>query len=117
VEWAGAHKADIRGMRLLNHNLTPVQRDQSDAAMNYRSHWAIDFSVFPKLLHRAGLVTFTLDKLARRIGLADYLRLTLETVSQKITRLEREGLIELRGAREVIGPDIERLTAEANIDS
>jgi CRP/FNR family transcriptional regulator len=50
-----------------------------------------------------------------RTELADYLGLTLETVSRNVTRLKRKGLIELRGAREVIVPDFERLSAEAPV--
>ncbi|MGO8953781.1 MAG: Crp/Fnr family transcriptional regulator [Rhodomicrobium sp.] len=52
-----------------------------------------------------------------RSELADYLGLTLETVSRKISRLKSKGLIELRGTREVIVPDIEVLAAVANMDS
>jgi CRP/FNR family transcriptional regulator len=48
-----------------------------------------------------------------RTELADYLGLTLETVSRNVTRLRRQGLIELRSAREVIVMDFERLSAEA----
>lgn len=49
--------------------------------------------------------------------LADYLGLTLETVSRKISRLKSKGLIELRGTREVIVPDVELLASIANMDS
>lgn len=52
-----------------------------------------------------------------RSELADYLGLTLETVSRKISRLKSKGLIELRGTREVIVPSIERLASIANLDS
>ncbi len=52
-----------------------------------------------------------------RSELADYLGLTLETVSRKISRLKYKGVIELRGTREVIVPNIEVLAALANMDS
>jgi CRP/FNR family transcriptional regulator, anaerobic regulatory protein len=52
-----------------------------------------------------------------RSELADYLGLTLETVSRMIGKLKRIGLIELRSTREVIVPDIARLAAAASIDS
>ena len=52
-----------------------------------------------------------------RSELADYLGLTLETVSRKISRLKYKGVIELRGTREVIVPDIGVLSVVANMDS
>lgn len=52
-----------------------------------------------------------------RSELADYLGLTLETVSRKISRLKYKGVIELRGTREVIVPDIAVLAVVANMDS
>ncbi len=52
-----------------------------------------------------------------RSEVADYLGLTLETVSRKINRLKSKGLIELRTAREVVVPDIERLSAVADMDN
>ncbi len=52
-----------------------------------------------------------------RSELADYLGLTLETVSRMVGKLKRKGLIELRSTREVIVPDIEFLAEVANMDS
>ncbi len=52
-----------------------------------------------------------------RSELADYLGLTLETVSRKISRLKSKGLIELRSTRDVVVPNIELLAAVANMDS
>ncbi len=51
-----------------------------------------------------------------RSELADYLGLTLETVSRKISRLKRKGLIELRTTREIVVPDIELLASVANME-
>ncbi len=51
-----------------------------------------------------------------RSELADYLGLTLETVSRKISGLKRKGLIELRSTREIVVPDIELLAEVANMD-
>jgi len=51
-----------------------------------------------------------------RSELADYLGLTLETVSRKISQLKQEGLIELRSTRDIVVPDIERLAEAANMD-
>ncbi|MFY9642889.1 MAG: Crp/Fnr family transcriptional regulator [Rhodomicrobium sp.] len=52
-----------------------------------------------------------------RSELADYLGLTLETVSRMIGQLKRKGLIELRSTREVIVPDIALLADVANMDT
>jgi CRP/FNR family transcriptional regulator len=51
-----------------------------------------------------------------RSELADYLGLTLETVSRKISGLKRKGLIELRSTREIVVPDLELLAEVANMD-
>ncbi len=44
-----------------------------------------------------------------RADLADYLGLTLETVSRQITKLKTAGIIELADNREIIVPDIDAL--------
>lgn len=51
-----------------------------------------------------------------REAMADYLGLTLETVSRQISGLKKAGIIELVGKRHVIIPDIERLLAETGDD-
>ena len=45
-----------------------------------------------------------------RADLADFLGLTLETVSRQITKLKTEGVIKLIDNREIVVPDIEALT-------
>lgn len=52
-----------------------------------------------------------------REAMADYLGLTLETVSRQISALKREGVIELIGKRHVTVPDMDRLMFEAGDDS
>ncbi len=52
----------------------------------------------------------------KREEIADYLGLTIETVSRNITRLKHKGLIELKSAREICVPDLERLIAEASVE-
>ncbi len=52
-----------------------------------------------------------------REAMADYLGLTLETVSRQISALKRDGLIELAGKRHVTIPDFHRLLEEAGDDS
>lgn len=51
-----------------------------------------------------------------RAAMADYLGLTLETVSRQITALRQDGVIVLQGLRHVIVPDIDRLRGEAGAD-
>ncbi|OIQ27042.1 MAG: transcriptional regulator [Alphaproteobacteria bacterium MedPE-SWcel] len=62
-----------------------------------------------------GAVSFDL-KLTRE-AMADYLGLTLETVSRQITALKKAGVIRLEGKRHVIVPDMRRLIEEAGDDS
>ncbi|WBU62863.1 transcriptional regulator FnrL [Paracoccus aerodenitrificans] len=52
-----------------------------------------------------------------REAMADYLGLTLETVSRQVSALKREGVIELDGKRGVVVPDFERLLSESGDDS
>mgnify|MGYP002712599967 CR=1 FL=1 len=52
-----------------------------------------------------------------REAMADYLGLTLETVSRQISALRREGVIALEGSRRVVIPDFHRLAAESGDDS
>jgi CRP/FNR family transcriptional regulator len=52
-----------------------------------------------------------------REEMADYLGLTLETVSRQISALKKDGVIVLEGNRHVSIPDIDRLLEEAGDDS
>lgn len=52
-----------------------------------------------------------------REAMADYLGLTLETVSRQISGLKRDGVIELEGKRKVVIRDLDRLLAETGDDS
>ena len=63
----------------------------------------------------SGAVSFDL-KLTRE-AMADYLGLTLETVSRQISALRKSGVIELEGKRHVTVPDMRRLIEEAGDDS
>ncbi len=51
-----------------------------------------------------------------RADIADFLGLTIETVSRQFTRLRKEGVIQIENNRHVIVPDIERLQQSAGID-
>lgn len=50
-----------------------------------------------------------------RADMADYLGLTIETVSRQITRLKTKGLIALDANREIVVPDIDKLSELAHI--
>lgn len=52
-----------------------------------------------------------------RESMADYLGLTLETVSRQISALKRDNVIELQGKRRVIVPNFEALIAESGDDA
>ncbi|MEZ5911708.1 MAG: Crp/Fnr family transcriptional regulator [Paracoccaceae bacterium] len=52
-----------------------------------------------------------------REAMADYLGLTLETVSRQISALKRDGVIELEGKRHVTVPSYDRLLEEAGDDA
>jgi CRP/FNR family transcriptional regulator len=52
-----------------------------------------------------------------REDMADYLGLTLETVSRQISALKKDGVISLTGNRHVGIPDLDRLLEEAGDDS
>lgn len=52
-----------------------------------------------------------------REAMADYLGLTLETVSRQMSALKRDGVIELEGKRRVIVPVFQRLVLESGDDA
>jgi len=52
-----------------------------------------------------------------REAMADYLGLTLETVSRQMSALKKDGVIQLEGKRHVTIPDIGRLMEEAGDDA
>lgn len=64
-----------------------------------------------------GRNTVTFDLPLTREAMADYLGLTLETVSRQVSALKRDGVIELEGKRHIKVPDMNRLLQEAGDDS
>lgn len=68
-----------------------------------------------KLRSTKGVVVF--DLALTREQMADYLGLTLETVSRQISALRRDGVIVLEGNRHVTIPDYDRLLEVAGDDS
>lgn len=63
----------------------------------------------------AGAATFDLP--VTREAMADYLGLTLETVSRQMTALRKAGIIEIQGLRRVTAPDFAALLGETGDDS
>ncbi|MGE0279156.1 MAG: Crp/Fnr family transcriptional regulator [Rhizobiaceae bacterium] len=57
--------------------------------------------------------TASFDLPLTRGEIADFLGLTLETVSRQLTKLRTEGVIEMEGVRRVTIPDLERLAIRA----
>jgi CRP/FNR family transcriptional regulator len=60
--------------------------------------------------------SLVIDLPLTREAMADYLGLTLETVSRQISALKREGIIELDGKRRIKVPDYEALLIETGDD-
>ena len=60
---------------------------------------------------------FVFDLPLTREEMADYLGLTLETVSRQITALKKDGLIELEGNRNVTIPDFDALLDQTGDDN
>lgn len=57
-----------------------------------------------------------IDLALTREAMADYLGLTLETVSRQISALKAEGIVVLDGKRRILVPDIRRLILETGDD-
>ena len=51
-----------------------------------------------------------------RADLADFVGLTIETVSRQLSNLKRQGTIQLVSGREVIVPDLRKLESKAEGD-
>ena len=65
--------------------------------------------------HSSGPIVFDLP--LTREAMADYLGLTLETVSRQMSALKKDGIIQLEGKRHVTIPDMGRLMEEAGDDT
>lgn len=64
-----------------------------------------------------GLAGVSFDLPLTREAMADYLGLTLETVSRQISALKKDGVVQLEGKRRVTIPDFDRLLDETGDDS
>lgn len=59
----------------------------------------------------------TIDLPLTREAMADYLGLTLETVSRQVSALKRDGVVRLEGKRRIVLPDFDALVIESGDDS
>jgi len=69
------------------------------------------------LMLKVGEGPLVFDLPLTREAMADYLGLTLETVSRQISALRRDGVIALEGKRRIIVPDFDRLLEETGDDA
>ncbi|WP_372610565.1 transcriptional regulator FnrL [Aquicoccus sp.] len=112
------------------HRLLEMTLDELDAAREWmlvlgrktaREKIASLLSIVARrdaTLRQVGMTgTLVFDLPLTREAMADYLGLTLETVSRQISALKRDGVIELEGKRHVTVPDFVRLMEEAGDDS
>lgn len=112
------------------HRLLEMTLDELDAAREWmlvlgrktaREKIASLLSIIARRdasLHQAGGTgPLVFDLPLTRESMADYLGLTLETVSRQISALKKEGVIQLQGKRRVTIPDMGRLMEEAGDDS
>jgi len=65
----------------------------------------------PETFDEEGPITFELP--LRRIDIADYLGITIETVSRNLTKLRKEGVVEIENNRHFTVPDLSRLEMRA----
>jgi CRP/FNR family transcriptional regulator, anaerobic regulatory protein len=68
-----------------------------------------------KLAETKGPIRFDLP--LTREEMADYLGLTLETVSRQVSALKKDGVIELEGKRHILVPDFDSLIEQTGDDS
>ena len=71
-------------------------------------------NIDPEIDEREGAIEFELP--LKRSDIADFLGLTIETVSRQITKLRKAGVIEVENNRTVIVPDLERLRTACEVD-
>ncbi len=113
----------------LSHRLLEMTLDELDAAREWmlvlgrktaREKIASLLAIIARRdasLDRTPLETVEFELPLTREAMADYLGLTLETVSRQVSALRKSGVISLEGKRHVIVPDMSRLMEEAGDDS
>lgn len=112
----------------ISHRLLEMTLDELDAAREWmlllgrKTAREKIASLFALLARRdaslkAGPGACSFDLPLTREEMADYLGLTLETVSRQISSLKREGIIELEGKRHIKVANFDRLTELTGDDS
>ncbi|AUH35533.1 transcriptional regulator [Paracoccus tegillarcae] len=124
----GAFEQLMQDMPHVQERLLEMSLDELDAARDWmlllgrktaRERIA---SLLSLILQRANLPEDLGGKNARielpitREAIANYLGLTIETVSRQLTALRRDGLISIEGARGVVISDMDALIAETGDD-
>jgi CRP/FNR family transcriptional regulator len=71
-------------------------------------------NIDPEVSDQDGPIQFELP--LKRSDIADFLGLTIETVSRQITKLRKAGIIEVENNRTVIVPDLEKLETACERD-
>lgn len=120
----------MRRMPRLSHRLLQMTLDELDAAREWmlllgrktaREKIASFIAIIARreasLLKRRPGGRMEIDLPLTREAMADYLGLTLETVSRQVSALKRDGIIELKGKRGVVLPDFARLVEESGDDA
>lgn len=73
----------------------------------------IAINVDPDAMAHDGPITFDLP--LTRADIADFLGLTIETVSRQLTKLRKDGVIQIENNRHITVPDLERLDERASL--
>jgi CRP/FNR family transcriptional regulator len=73
-------------------------------------------SVMVNCSHQGGLALTQFDLSLRRADMADYLGLTIETISRQLTRLKAAGIIKMIDTRTINVPGIGALAEAAGQD-
>ncbi|MFZ1681515.1 MAG: Crp/Fnr family transcriptional regulator [Rhizobiaceae bacterium] len=74
--------------------------------------WLIAAHADPERISRTAIV---FDLPLTRADIADFLGLTIETVSRQVTKLRKDGVIQIENNRHVTVPDLQRLARRASI--
>jgi len=127
--WRGPFEAMMRRSPKIGQRLLEMTLDELDAAREWMvvlgrktarekiASLLLSLSRRVAALERADIVDGTvLDLILTREAMADYLGLTLETVSRQMTALKRDRVIGLEGMRKVVIPDLGALAREAGSD-
>ena len=114
----------------VSQRLLEMTLDELDAAREWmlllgRKTAREKISSFLAILARRGSASNAIPRMSEvtfdlpltREAMADYLGLTLETVSRQMSALKRAGVIELKGKRHIVVPHFDRLLDETGDDA